>query len=63
MHELKLYGKELKSKYYSCKREVGKIADNIINRDFKAKRPIEKWTTDRSEFKFFLGKILYFSNT
>lgn len=56
MNELKLFGKEPKSKYHSYKGEVGKIADNIINRNFKAKRPIEKWTTDISEFKFSWGK-------
>lgn len=56
MHELRLFGKRSKEKYHSYKGEVGKVADNIINRDFKADRPLQKWTTDVSEFKFSWGK-------
>ena len=52
MHELKLFGKRSKEKYHSYKGKVGKVADNIINRDFKTDRPLQKWTTDVSEFKF-----------
>lgn len=56
MHELKLFGKRSKEKYHSYKGKIGKVADNIINRDFKADRPLQKWTTDVSEFKFSWGK-------
>ena len=56
MHEMKLFGKCPKNKYHSYKGEVGKVADNIINRDFKAMRPLEKWTTDISQFSFAWGK-------
>lgn len=33
MHEARLIGKSPKKKYHSYKGKVGKIADNIINRD------------------------------
>lgn len=35
---------------------VGKTAINIINRDFTTTRPLEKWTTDVSQFNFQWGK-------
>lgn len=56
MHELKLFGKRPKEKYHSYKGKVGKIADNLIDRNFKADRPLQKWTTDVSEFKISWGK-------
>jgi len=52
MHDMKLFGKRPKEKYHSYKGEVGKIADNIINRDFSTTKPLEKWTTDVSQFNF-----------
>ena len=42
MHSLKLFGKRPKEKYHSYKGEIGKTADNIINRNFKADAPYEK---------------------
>ena len=39
-------------------------AENIINRDFKATVPFEKWLTDVTEFKYYVGpevKKLYLS--
>lgn len=56
MHELKLFCRRSKKKYHSYKGKVGKVADNIINRDFKVDKPLQKWTTDVSEFKFYWGK-------
>ena len=56
MHDMKLFGKRPKEKYHSYKGEVGKIADNVINRDFSTTRPLEKWTTDVSQFNFSWGK-------
>lgn len=56
MHELSLRGKVPKEKYHSYKGNVGKIADNIINRDFTAGAPDEKWTTDVSQFNLPFGK-------
>jgi len=37
-------------KYKSYKGEHGKIAPNILNRNFKALGPLQKWTTDVTEF-------------
>ena len=56
MHNLGLMGKRPKEKYHSYKGEVGKIADNIIDRDFSATAPLKKWTTDVSQFNFSWGK-------
>lgn len=47
-------------KYRSYKGEVGKIAPNIIQRDFVATAPNQKWTTDITEFSLF-GTKLYLS--
>ena len=56
MHELKLKGKQPREKYHSYKGEVGRVANNIINRNFEAQRPFEKWTTDVTQFNFPWGK-------
>lgn len=56
MHEAGLAGKRPKEKYHSYKGEVGKIADNIINRDFSTTAPLQKWTTDVSQFNLSWGK-------
>ncbi|WP_145998999.1 IS3 family transposase, partial [Lactobacillus iners] len=56
MHEAGLAGKRPKEKYHSYKGEVGKIADNVINRDFSTTAPLQKWTTDVSQFNFSWGK-------
>ena len=45
-----------KEKYHSYKGEVGKIADNIIKRDFVATGPNKKWSTDVSQFNCSFGK-------
>ena len=47
-------------KYRSYKGEVGKIAPNILKRDFSATAPNQKWTTDITEFALF-GAKLYLS--
>ena len=56
MHKMSLKGKRPKEKYHSYKGKVGKVADNIINRDFSTNAPLEKWTTDVSQFNFSWGK-------
>ena len=56
MHEARLLGKRPKEKYHSYKGEVGMLADNIINRDFSTTAPLQKWTTDISQFSFSWGK-------
>ncbi len=40
-----------KRKYSSYKGTIGKIADNVLNRNFKANKPNQKWVTDVTEFK------------
>ena len=56
---------ELKSiirikKYKSYKGEQGKIAPNILERNFKAQAPNQKWATDITEFNVS-GQKLYLS--
>ena len=52
MKSLNLRGKQSKNgKYHSYKGEVGKVADNLLKRDFYAEKPFEKLTTDVTEFK------------
>lgn len=47
-------------KYKSYKGEVGKVAPNLLERDFEAERPNQKWETDVTEFSLF-GQKLYLS--
>ncbi|MDH2998518.1 transposase, partial [Pasteurellaceae bacterium LFhippo2] len=47
-------------KYSSYKGEQGKIAPNLLQRNFSATKPNEKWLTDITEFKVKEEK-LYFS--
>lgn len=44
-------------KYRSYKGEIGKIASNLLNRNFKANKPNQKWVTDVTEFSLFSTKI------
>ena len=46
MKELGLVCRVRIKKYHSYKGEVGKIAPNLLNRDFHAERPNQKWVTD-----------------
>ncbi|EAV3606166.1 IS3 family transposase [Salmonella enterica] len=47
-------------KYRSWKGEQGKIAPNVLQRNFRATRPNEKWVTDVTEFAV-AGQKLYLS--
>ena len=52
-----------KKKYRSYKGTIGKIAPNILERDFRANKPNQKWVTDVTEFaiqdkKVYLSPIL-----
>ena len=67
MRSMGLHGKRRKSKYKSYKGEVGKIAPNIINRDFETTKPFKKLATDVTEFavcddKVYLSPILDLHN-
>ena len=43
------------------KSKPGYVAENILNRDFKADKPNQKWCTDVPEFKYGNGKKAYLS--
>lgn len=47
-------------KHRSYKGEVGKVAPNLLERDFSTSAPNEKWVTDVTEFSLF-GRKLYLS--
>lgn len=47
-------------KYKSYKGEVGRIAPNLLERNFEAEKPNQKWVTDVTEFSL-LGQKLYLS--
>ena len=63
MHQLGLQGKKRRNKYRSYKGNIGKIAPNTLQRDFKADRPFEKLVTDVTEFavcdeKVYLSPVM-----
>ena len=58
--ELGLVCRVRMKKYRSYKGEVGKVAPNLLNRDFTTEKPNEKWVTDITEFQLF-GEKLYLS--
>lgn len=61
MNKLNLQAlKRNKRKYSSYKGTVGKIADNLIERNFEAEKPNEKWYTDVTEFNL-RGEKIYLS--
>ncbi len=60
MKELGLVCRVRMKKYRSYKGEVGKIVPNLLNRDFHADKPNQKWVTDVTEFSLF-GEKLYLS--
>ena len=60
MKELGLVCRVRMKKYRSYKGEVGKNAPNLLNRDFHADKPNQKWVTDVTEFSLF-GEKLYLS--
>ena len=52
MKQMGLSSKVRMKKYRSYKGEVGKIAPNLLERDFYAEKPNQKWVTDVTEFKY-----------
>ena len=55
MKQLGLSSKVRVKKYRSYKGEVGKIAPNLLERNFYAEKPNQKWVTDVTEFKWYEG--------
>jgi putative transposase len=47
-------------KYHSYRGQLGRIAPNVLQRDFQADKPCQKWATDITEFQLF-GRKLYLS--
>lgn len=60
MNELGLKSKVRTKRYKSYRGNVGKIAENTLNRDFSAQQPNKKWVTDVTEFKV-AGEKVYLS--
>ena len=60
LKELGLVCRVRMKKYRSYKGKVGKIAPNLLKRDFHAEKPNQKWVTDVTEFSLF-GQKLYLS--
>ena len=60
MKEEDLTSKVRIKKYRSYRGQIGRVAPNVIGRDFKADKPNQKWTTDVTEFSLF-GRKLYLS--
>lgn len=60
MREISLYCRVRMKKYNSYRGEVGEKAPNLLDRDFSAKVPNEKWATDITEFHLF-GKKIFLS--
>ena len=60
MKQLGLICRVRAKKYRSCKGEGGKIAPKLLQRDFYAEKPNQKWVTDVTEFSLF-GQKLYLS--
>jgi len=60
MKEIGLVCKVRMKKYRSYKGEIGKIAPNLLERDFSTTHPDQKWVTDVTEFSLF-GQKLYLS--
>lgn len=60
MKELALVCRVRMKKYKSYGGEVGKTAPNLLERNFKAEKPNQKWVTDVTEFSLF-GRKLYLS--
>ena len=56
MNMIGLKGKTPKAKYHSFQGHTGVAADNLINRNFAATKPNQKWSTDVSQFSLRFGK-------
>ena len=67
MRKMGIFCRVRMRKYNSYKGSVGKIAPNLLERDFKADKPNQKWVTDVTEFalfgiKLYLSPIIYLFN-
>ena len=60
MKQLGLFCRVRMKKYNSYRGDAGKIAPNLLERNFKTTKPNQKWVTDVTEFSLF-GQKLYLS--
>ncbi|WP_176072242.1 IS3 family transposase [Paraburkholderia mimosarum] len=60
MGELQLKSLVRPKRYRSWRGEVGRVAPNLLDREFEARRPNQKWVTDVTEFNV-KGEKLYLS--
>lgn len=60
MNRLSLKAAIKVKRYSSWRGERGEVVDNVLQRNFKATRPNEKWVTDVTEFAVN-GRKLYLS--
>jgi len=63
MQQMKLKARRRKQHYHSYKGEVGRVAPNVLDRDFSTVRPNQKWTTDVTQIsigdrKIYLSPIM-----
>ncbi len=63
MGQMGLKAKRRRQKYRSYKGEIGRVAPNMLNRNFSATRPNQKWATDVTQVnikgdKLYLSPIL-----
>ena len=68
MGQLQLKARIRVKKYHSYKGNIGKIADNLLQRQFHADKPHSKWSTDVCEFhvhgdKLYLSPLLDLFNS
>lgn len=57
MRVLGLFCKVRRRRYSSFHGEIGTIADNVLDRDFTASAPNQKWVTDVTEFRIADRKV------
>ena len=60
MRKMGIFCRVRMKKYNSFRGEIGRVAPNLLERDFKADAPNRKWATDVTEFSLF-GTKLYLS--
>jgi transposase InsO family protein len=60
MKQLGIFCRVRMKRYNSYRGEIGEAAPNLLERDFEADRPDQKWVTDVTEFSL-CGQKLYLS--
>ena len=63
MQEMNIKTKVRRKRYNSHRGQVGRVAGNILNREFTAEEPNEKWVSDVTEFavadrKLYLSPVI-----